>query len=154
MLYSAAIALHLLSAVVWIGGMFFAYVVLRPSAGKVLEAAQRLPLWSETLRRFFFWVWIAIAVLLITGNWMIFGFYGGMSKAGLHIHLMNGIAWIMIALFIYLNLVPIKDLRNSVADRDWPSGAAHLTRIRRIVAINLSLGLTIVVIASAGRYLV
>lgn len=153
-MYSTAIALHLLSAVVWVGGMFFAYVVLRPTAGKLLESSQRLPLWSETFRRFFVWVWVAIVLLVTTGNWMIFGFYGGMTKAGLHIHIMNGIAWIMIVLFIYLNLVPIKGLRNSVEDRDWPSGAEHLARIRRIVAINLSLGLTIVVIASAGRYLV
>ncbi len=134
--------------------MFFAYVVLRPTAGKLLEPAQRLPLWSETLRRFFRWVWIAIIVLVSTGNWMIFGFYGGMAKAGVHIHIMNGIAWIMIVLFVYLNLGPIKSLHTSVADRDWPSGTEHLARIRRIVAVNLSLGLAIVVIASAGRHLV
>jgi uncharacterized membrane protein len=77
-----------------------------------------------------------------------------MSQAGLHIHLMNGIAWIMIVLFVYLNLVPVKGLQSSVADRDWPAGAEHLARIRRIVAINLSLGLAIVVIAGAGRFLI
>ena len=27
------IALHILAAVVWVGGIFFAYMVLRPSAG-------------------------------------------------------------------------------------------------------------------------
>jgi len=27
-----AISLHLLSAVIWVGGMFFAYVALRPAA--------------------------------------------------------------------------------------------------------------------------
>lgn len=153
MLYSTAIAVHLLSAVVWVGGMFFAYVALRPAAVRVLEPSQRLPLWSETFGRFFPWVWGAIVLLLATGNWMIFGFYGGMSKAGLHIHFMNGIAWIMIVLFVYLNLVPLKNLRRSVAEQDWRSGAEHLARIRQIVAANLTLGLSIVVIASAGRYL-
>lgn len=154
MLFAIALVLHLLSAVVWIGGMFFAYMVLRPAASGLLEAAQRLPLWSETFRLFFRWVWVAILLLLITGNWMIFGFYGGMKQAGLHIHIMNGIAWIMIGLFIYLNLGPIKGLRASVAARDWKDGAQYLTRIRRIVAINLSLGLTIVVVAGAGRHLI
>ncbi|MGH8552467.1 MAG: hypothetical protein ACRERS_04160 [Methylococcales bacterium] len=90
---------------------------------------------------------------MATGFWMIFGYYGGMKYAGLHIHIMNGIAWIMIALFIYLNLGPIKGLRISVAASDWPGGAEHLAKIRRIVAINLSLGLTIVVVAGAGRHL-
>jgi uncharacterized membrane protein len=153
MLLSTAIALHLLAAVVWVGGMFFAYVVLRPTAAGVLEPALRLPLWSETFRRFFPWVWVAIFVLLATGNLMLFGFFGGMKQAGIHIHLMNGIAWIMIGLFIYLNLGPFKGLRTAVAGQDWPSGGEHLGRIRRIVAINLSLGLAIVIVASAGRYL-
>jgi uncharacterized membrane protein len=152
-MYSTAIAFHLLSAVVWVGGMFFAYVVLRPTAGKLLDPPHRLPLWSEVFRRFFPWVWVAIILLLVTGNWMIFGFYGGMKQSGLHIHIMNGIAWIMILLFIYLNLIPLKGLRASVAIQDWPAGAEHLAQIRRIFAINLSLGLTIVFIAGTGRLL-
>ncbi|MCI0653906.1 MAG: hypothetical protein L0Y39_05450, partial [Methylococcaceae bacterium] len=81
MLFATAIALHLLSAVVWVGGMFFAYAVLRPAASSLLDASQRLPLWSETFRRFFAWVWVAIVLLVATGNWMIFGFYGGMRYA-------------------------------------------------------------------------
>ncbi len=153
MMYSAAIALHVLSAVVWVGGMFFAYVALRPAAAKLLEPSQRLPLWLETFSRYFPWVWGAIFVLLATGNWMIFGYYGGMKLAGIHIHIMNGIGWIMIGLFVYLNLVPFKGLRASVAIQNWPAGAEYLARIRRIVAINLSLGLAVVVVASAGRYL-
>jgi uncharacterized membrane protein len=152
-MYSIAIALHVLSAVVWVGGMFFAYMALRPAAAQVLEPSQRLPLWLETFSRFFPWVWVAIVVLLATGNWMIFGYYGGMKLAGLHIHLMNGIGWIMIGLYVYLNLVPFKGLRASVAVQNWPAGGECLSRIRRIVAINLSLGLTVVVIASAGRSL-
>ncbi|MGR9107441.1 MAG: CopD family protein [Gammaproteobacteria bacterium] len=152
-MYAIAIVLHLLSAIVWVGGMFFAYMVLRPSAGQLLEPAQRLPLWSEVFRRFFMWVWIAIFVLLASGNWMIFGFYGGMRQAGLHIHIMNGLAWIMIALFIYLNLGPLKGLRSAVTREDWPAGGQTLGKIRQIVAINLSIGLAIVFIAGAGRYL-
>ena len=152
MIYSIAIVLHLLAALVWVGGMFFAYVVLRPSAAMLLEPPDRLPLWSETLRRFFSWVWIAILLLVVTGNWMIFGFYGGMKHAGLHIHIMNGIAWLMIALFVYLNIGPLPGLRASVVSQNWPSGAAHLARIRQIVAINLSLGLTVVIVAVSGRY--
>lgn len=154
MLLSIAIALHLLSAVVWVGGMFFAYVVLRPTAAEFLEPPNRLPLWSEVFRRFFPWVWVAILMLLATGNLMIFEVYGGMKQAGIHIHIMNGIAWMMILLFVYLNLGPMKGLRTSVLNQDWPSGAEYLAKVRRIVAINLSLGLTIVIVASAGKYLI
>ena len=38
---ASLIALHILSAVVWVGGMFFAYMVLRPAAGR-LEQVERL----------------------------------------------------------------------------------------------------------------
>ena len=152
-MYAFAIALHLVAAVVWVGGMFFSYVVLRPTAAELLDPSLRLPLWSEIFRRFFPWVWGAIAILLISGNWMIFGFYGGMKAAGIHIHLMNGIAWIMFALYGYLNLVPLKGLRASIAIQNWPAGAEFLGRIRQIFAVNLTLGLVILVIASAGRFL-
>ena len=32
-----AIPLHLLAAVIWVGGMFFAYMALRPVAASLLE---------------------------------------------------------------------------------------------------------------------
>jgi len=35
------IALHVLAVVVWVGGMFFAYVVLRPSAGPLAAEVRR-----------------------------------------------------------------------------------------------------------------
>jgi putative copper export protein len=45
-----ALAFHILGAVIWVGGMFAAYVCLRPAAGS-LEASHRLQLWSA-VRRF------------------------------------------------------------------------------------------------------
>jgi len=46
------ITLHVLAAVVWVGGMFFAYMVLRQSVGP-LEPAVRLALWHRVFRHFF-----------------------------------------------------------------------------------------------------
>jgi uncharacterized membrane protein len=57
------IAIHALAAVLWVGGMFFAYMVLRPSAGP-LEAPVRLQLWDRVFSRFFPWVWASVATLL------------------------------------------------------------------------------------------
>lgn len=47
-----ALVLHSLAAAVWVGGMFFAYMALRPAAG-ALEPPQRLTLWRGTFDRFF-----------------------------------------------------------------------------------------------------
>ena len=46
------LALHILCIVVWVGGMFFALVVLRPSLA-ALEPAQRIALHNRVFRRFF-----------------------------------------------------------------------------------------------------
>ncbi len=153
LLTSTLIAAQLLAAVVWVGGMFFAYMALRPAAATLLDPPQRLPLWVGTFRNFFPWVWLAVVLLPVTGYVMIFRVFGGMAGAGLHIHLMQGIGWIMMLMFMHLYFAPFKRLQRAVTIGDWPDAAVRLAQIRRIVGINLMLGLSVTLIASAGRYL-
>lgn len=148
-----AIVLHMLSAVIWVGGMFFAYMALRPVTGTLLEPPLRLKLWSQVFARFFPWVWLAILLLFGTGFWMILVFFGGMGAVGVHVHLMLAIALIMAGLFIYINIGPFKRLRTGVAAENWAEGGQNLNQIRQIVGLNLVLGLITIAIASAGRYL-
>lgn len=148
-----AITAHLLSAIVWVGGMFFAYFIVRPTAGSVLDDSHRLTLWSVLFKQFFRWVWLSVILLPLSGYWMIFSVYGGMKNAGIHIHAMQGIGWLMIFIFVYLNLGPIKRFYRSVETKDWPSAAKSLSTIRQIVAINLSLGLITSAIAAGGKFL-
>ncbi|HSH28479.1 MAG TPA: CopD family protein [Thiohalobacter sp.] len=147
------ISLHLLAAVVWIGGMFFAWMALRPVAASLLEPPLRLPLWSQTFAKFFPWVWLAVILLPVTGYWMLFDVFGGMGGAGMHIHLMQGIGWLMILLFMHVFFAPYKRLRRAVATGDWPAGGQQLAMIRKLIGVNLTLGLVLVVIAAAGRYM-
>ncbi len=51
--YAPLYALHLLAAVVWVGGMFFAWMILRPAAVDILEPPARLRLWLSVFKRFF-----------------------------------------------------------------------------------------------------
>jgi uncharacterized membrane protein len=92
-----ALALHILGAVVWVGGMFAIYMCLRPALG-ALEPPQRLRLMRTTFGKFFPWVWAAILLLLVSGHWMVFMTFGGFAGVRVHIHLMQGIGWVMIAL--------------------------------------------------------
>lgn len=78
---SLAIALHVLSAVIWVGGMFFAYMAMRPAVVEVVNESQRGILWCHTLSRFFQWVWASVILLLVTGYWMIFSVFGGMNES-------------------------------------------------------------------------
>ncbi|MGQ9686178.1 MAG: CopD family protein [Thiobacillaceae bacterium] len=132
--------LHVLSTVVWVGGMFFAYLCLRPVAASTLEPPQRLALWSGVFGRFFPWVWLSVVLLLVTGHGIILQM-GGMAGLPVHIHVMLGIGYLMAAIFVYLYFVPYPRLRRAVARQDWKAGGAALNRIRILVATNLALGL-------------
>ncbi|GAB2888482.1 CopD family protein [Paralcaligenes sp. KSB-10] len=148
-----AITLHLLAAIIWVGGMFFAYMALRPVAGSLLEPPVRLQLWTQVFSRFFPWVWLTVLVLLITGLWMIFGAYGGMAKAGMHVHLMMTLGIVMMLIFMHIYYGPFRRLKQAVAQSDWPQGGRKLNQIRILIAVNLGLGLLVVCIAGAGSYL-
>ena len=151
MIASVLLMLHALSAVVWVGGMFFAHQVLRPAAAS-LEPGPRLTLWSLVLGRFFAWVFAAIILLLVTGYAVVFAVYAGFGGVGLHVHLMQGIGIVMMLLFFHLYFAPWRRFRAAVARQDWAEGGLHLGHIRAIVTINLVLGVIVVAIGSSGRY--
>ena len=149
-----AITLHLLAVVVWVGGMFFAYMALRPVAAGLLEPPLRMPLWSGTFERFFPWVWAAVILLPVTGYWMILNVFGGFQNLALYIHVMQGIGILMIAIFLHVFFAPYRRLRKAVAAGDFPAAGKALGQIRTLIGTNLLLGLGLIVVASGGRYLV
>ena len=148
---SVSLLLHTLSAVVWVGGMFFAHQTLRPAAA-ALEPGPRLMLWSRVLGRFFAWVFAAIVLLLVTGYAMVFSIFGGFDGVGLYINLMQAIGILMMLLFLHLYFAPWRRFRSAVARQDWAEGGRQLGQIRTIVTINLVLGVIVVAIGSSGRY--
>ncbi|MGB3620154.1 hypothetical protein FT643_22485 [Ketobacter sp. MCCC 1A13808] len=148
-----ALALHVLSVVIWVGGMFFAYMALRPVAAQLLEPPLRLQLWSQVFARFFPWVSLAVVLILATGLWMIFGFYGGMGQTRPYIHIMMLLGLIMTAIYGHVFFAPYRRLKQAVAGQDWAEGGRRLGQIRMLIGINLSLGLVVVALATLGRYL-
>ena len=144
---SIAAILHTISAVIWVGGMFFAYVVLRPATGP-LDPAARLALWHRVFSGFFPWVFAAAVVLLISGFVLFLGGYA----AGPHVHAMMAIGIVMILIFLHLYFAPWKRFRAALATGDNPAAATQLNQIRILVLINLILGLINVAIGGSGRY--
>lgn len=144
-------ALHALAAIIWVGGMFFAYMALRPSVGP-LAAPERVALWARVFGKFFPWVWLCVLVLLVSGFWIILVGWGGFPNAGMHAHIMLLLGLIMIALFAHLFFAPFKRLKAAVAAGDTPGAAKQISQIRMIVATNLVLGLVTAAIGASGRY--
>lgn len=151
MLYS--VTFHVLAAVIWVGGMFFAYNALRPAAAQVLEPPLRLELWVQVFRRFFVWVWLSIGLILATGYWMLFMYFGGFASAGTHIHIMHGGAIMMVLIFMHVYFAPYQRLKQAVIIQDYPLAGAQLNLIRKLVGLNTLIGLLVIAVASAGRYM-
>jgi uncharacterized membrane protein len=150
---SIALALHVLSVVVWVGGMFFAYMVLRPVAAIQLEPPARLKLWAGVFTQFFPWVFLAIGLILATGLSMLIAGFGGIGFVSIDLLLMLGIGIVMMLIFFHVYFAPFQRLKRAVGAQDWSAGSRHLAQIRVLVGVNLSLGLLTVAIAAGGRYL-
>ena len=146
-----ALALHLLTALIWVGGMFFAIMVLRLAAGE-LKPPVRAPLWGRVFQKFFPWVWMAVIILPLTGYWMIFAVWGGFAALPVHGHIMHGLGLIMIAIYLHLWFAPYKRFRAALAGGDIPTAGVNLNQIRILVTVNLLVGLTNAVVGSTGRY--
>ncbi|MBT8764629.1 CopD family protein [Metapseudomonas boanensis] len=147
--HAALYAIHLLAALIWVGGMFFAWMVLRPAAVETLEPPARLKLWVEVFRRFFVWVWVAVLVLPFSGVGMLHMGYASLEAAPRYVHMMIGLYIAMLALFLRVSALLLPQLRAAVSKQDWPAGGAVLGRIRRVVGFNLLLGMMLVAIVAA-----
>jgi uncharacterized membrane protein len=137
------LAVHVLCVVIWVGGMFFAYVVLRPSLG-VLEPVQRIALHTQVFRRFFLVIWHAMPLILLSGFIMLFVFDGGAATAAWNINAMMLIGLIMSAVFVLIVFGPYARFRRTT---DRTTIVACVDRIRKLIGVNLVLGIITVVIA-------
>ncbi len=143
--------LHVAGVVVWVGGMFFAYVCLRPEAASQLEPPPRLRLWRGVLARFFTWVWVAVAAVLASGLALLLRI--GFAAAPLYQHLMFLMGLVMIAIYVFVYFVPYAALSKAVAAEEWKAGGAALGRIRQLVGTNLTLGFLTIAMGTLGRWL-
>lgn len=153
MLMATLYSLHVFAVMVWVGGMFFAHMALRPTAATVLQPPERLQLLAGVFTRFFIWVKVSIVLLFVSGLWLI-SLMGGFAKAGWYVHLMLFVAVVMTIIFAVIYAVPFKALKAAVAEKRWPESAVAMAKLRKLVGINLIQGIFVLVIGVSGRYLV
>jgi uncharacterized membrane protein len=141
--------LHFSGVVLWVGGMFFAWMCLRPVAAVQLEPPARLKLWAAVFTRFFPWVWTAVSAILVSG--VITLLLVGMKQAPLHWHAMLLLGLVMVSIFVYVVHGPYRTLNDAIAGQDWPAGGVALGQIRKLIGTNLILGVVTIAIATLGR---
>lgn len=151
MLYAVLKLVHLLSIIVWVGGMVFAHFALRPAVA-ALEPPRRLALMQDVLGRFFGLVLAASCLSVATGAWMI----GLAAQSGGQFHMplgwatMGALGIVMLLIFGHIRFALYRRLSRAVAAQDWPAGAAALGGIRKLVLINLALGVLAVAAVVLG----
>jgi uncharacterized membrane protein len=151
MIYATLKTLHLLSIVVWIGGMVFVHFFLRPAVAQ-LEAPLRLRLMHDVLGRFFKAVLVASLLTLATGVWMLGRVAkqvvqsGGNFEMPLAWTVMAVLGIVMVAIFMHIRFALFKKLGRAVAMSEWAAGAAALAQIRTWVSINLGLGVLVLLV--------
>ncbi len=145
-----AIFLHVLGVVVWVGGMYFAHQMLRPVAADLLAPPQRLTLWAGVFGRFFPVVWIAVALILFSGLYMIM-LTGGFRTIALSVHVMFGIGLVMMLVFCFVYFIPYGKLARAVVVQEWKQAGDALAIIRKLIGFNLILGLINIAVAVISR---
>lgn len=139
-------SIHILGFTVWIGGMFFATMALRPVAASLLEPAQRLPLLAGVFGRFFPWVGLCVLLILASGGYLM----AMLGRPSASVGAMSVIGILMMAIFAHIFFAPYRRLRRAVAHQDWKAGAAALGQLRTLIGINLVLGLITLAIGALG----
>lgn len=153
MLYATLKLLHVLAIVVWIGGMAFTQFFLRPAA-MALDLPQRVTLMHAALQRFFKAVLVAMAVVLVSGLWMIGRVAKQTVQSGLDFNMplswtiMAALGIVMMAIFGHIRFALFKRLSQAVSSQDWTAGSAALANIRTWVGINLGLGIAIIAVTA------
>ena len=149
MFYAILKTLHLLSIILWIGGMAFVLFFLRPALG-TLQPPERIRLMHDVLRRFFGAVSASILIVLVSGLWMMVDFASGAAASGVRMPMswmvMATLGLLMMAIYGHIRFVLYKRLQRALASSAWADGGAALGSIRIWVLANLFLGLVIIVV--------
>ena len=150
MLYDLLKTVHVLSIVVWVGGMVFSHFFLRPAV-LVLEPPVRLRLMHDVLGRFFRVVLVASLLALVSGVWMIARIAkqtvqsGGSFQMPASWWVMTVLGILMVGIFMHIRFALFARLGQAVAAGKWSAGGSAMAQLRLWVGINLGLGVLIIV---------
>jgi uncharacterized membrane protein len=155
MFYAALKTIHLLSVIVWIGGMVFAQFFLRPAVA-TLAAPERVRLMHDVLGRFFNAVLLAAGLALGSGVWMIGRIAKQTVQSGIKFTMpiewmvMSLLGVLMLLVFGHIRFALYPRLSRAVTAEAWPAGGAALASIRTWVMVNLVIGVVIVAVTLLG----
>lgn len=139
--------LHLLGAIVWLGGMFTMLYVVRPTVTEHLQQpADRLGFMLKGTGRFLKIVWFAMPLTLLTGFAML-GLVG-FSRMSPGVHIMLTLGLLMGVIFLVIWFGPFKKFRSAMASSDFPVAAKAHENVRKLVLTNMTIGFLSVILVA------
>ncbi len=145
-MYNLLVFIHLACAIVWMGGMTFMLLALRPAALATMEAQPRARLMVAVMQRFFLAVCGAVVGLLLTGGHLYTSSFRasktvmGAGVVPLGWDVMAGLGLLMFLVFGHIYFAGFRKFRRAVAAAEWPLAAKAAGQIHTLVVTNFCLG--------------
>ena len=132
---------HVLAIVLWVGGMAFAHLFLRPAV-QALDSPLRLALMQRVLQRFLDAAGVAVLAAIISGAALM-----ALGVRGVSVQTMALLGLLMAAIYGHVRFALYPRLKRAVDAKDWPAGGAAMAQVRMWVGINLALGVLVTAVA-------
>ena len=91
-------------------------------------------------------VLLAIVLIVASGAWLIVQM-GGMASVAPGVHAMIGLGTLMVIVYGVIRWRYYVRLQRAMADGDTPAGASNAATVRRLVGLNLALGVVTMAVA-------
>ena len=145
------LAIHIVSAILWIGGLSMTLVFLKPSVLAV-DGQVRLATWHRGLSFVLPWSWGCIGALVLSGFAMVFVGFGDLATLPAHIRWMMGLGLVAVGIYAYFQYRPWRHFRRLVLSSDWMAAERVMAKIRWLLSSVMVLGLAAAIAGAAGRY--
>jgi len=133
--------LHVISAVIWVGGMIAIRFAVHYSMQNILEPKIKLGRTLENLKRFFNILLPFIALLLITALILIFGLEFKNTPLNKFVHMKESI-WVAMTLIYITVYIKRNKAQKAFDNEDFKEAKKQLAPIAKIyIPLNIFLGL-------------
>ncbi|MCD6172733.1 MAG: hypothetical protein J7J96_02955 [Sulfurimonas sp.] len=144
------IFLHIISAVIWIGGMIAMRYAAHPSFMEIESPAKRLERISDALKRLFNIVLVFIFILAGTGAVLTIGYQLKYTEYHIYTHIKEGI-WSVMAINYFTMMHRRKKADKAILEGNFVLAKNQLELIGKfMVPLNIALGIVAIAI---GAYL-
>lgn len=148
---SVAIALHVMAAFVWLGGMFYASVALALTTG-AREPLKIAPHVARELRRFFPVLCLCAAILLASSIYLVLDGLRAPHHSPAFVKLMLARDLFMVALVLLAWFFAYPRLRHGIEQAEVRLVRSGLNRMLLVGLINLILGAIVFFVVMTGSF--